>query len=92
MFLSPAPPATLPRSAPRFLSFPPTSQLVILCTLREAALADGCLGQVPAGEWLRLLRLADPVIQPPTDGADTYRVGDGGNLLSLLLRHYLDVF
>jgi hypothetical protein len=91
VFFSPPAPGAPCLPAQRFRCFPLSSQLAILFTLRQRAGAEESLAQVPATEWLRLLRLVDPLIQLPTNTAQAYRVTEGRHLLRLLLQHYLDV-
>jgi hypothetical protein len=78
----------------RFLTFPSTVQQAILRQLRWAVFPEGIFSQVPPDEWLRLLRLTDPLIHytdAQAEAARTYQVRDGRQVLLLLLRHYLDV-
>jgi hypothetical protein len=84
-------PAARGLPAQRFRCFSLRSQLAILNTLRQTTVADASLGPVPATEWLRLLRLVDPLIYSPAWPTQSYRVAEGAHLLRLLLRHYLDV-
>lgn len=78
-------------SAKRFLAYSPAAQHSILHALRWTVFPEGVFSQVPAGEWLRLLRLTDPLIEPSRRRAETYHVGQGRQLLMMLLSHYLDV-
>ena len=66
-------------------------QYVILQVLRWTVFPEGIFSQVPASEWLRLLRLVDPLIQLPGELTGTYQLGEGRGLLLLLLGHYLDI-
>jgi hypothetical protein len=76
----------------RFLMYPSSSQLAILHQLRWTFFPEGIFSQVPAAEWLRLLRLTDPLIQyTKARQREMYQVGEGRQLLLLLVGHYLDI-
>ena len=75
----------------RFLVCPPAVQVAILQTLRWTSFAEGVFSQVPASEWLRLLRVVDPLIVLDHSSDDTYQIQEGRGLLLLLLNQYLDV-
>ncbi|MBX0293045.1 hypothetical protein K3G63_21555 [Hymenobacter sp. HSC-4F20] len=74
----------------RFLTLSPAAQQAVVQALREQFSPQGMFSPVPAAEWLRLLRLTDPLIQSVQGPCPEYRVAEG-RLLWELLGHYLDV-
>jgi len=77
----------------RFLSFPISTQYAVLRQVRNTVFSEGFFPQVPTAEWLRLLRLTDPLIHYTLGSeAPQYQVEEGRQVLLLLVGHYLDVY
>ncbi|OUJ74837.1 hypothetical protein BXP70_08770 [Hymenobacter crusticola] len=81
----------VPTLAKRFLTFPCPTQCSLVYALRWTVFPEGAFSQVPVSEWLRLLRLVDPLIQISNSGLETCQIKEGRGLLLLLLNQYLDV-